>query len=110
MTEREGGGGGNAEFNDSADKCLESQVTFAGHLHNVMEKKYFDFQQPFSIGTVFSCIAIRAVREVVRMIRGHHQAAWCHPKHFLLEFACTGRKPALQQVLNASRVVAGHSI
>ena len=34
----------------------------------------------------------------------------CHPKHFLLESACTGQKPALQQVLNASCVVAGHSI
>ena len=41
-----------------------------------MEKKYFDFQQPLSIGTVFSCIAIRAVRQVVRMIRGKNQAAF----------------------------------
>ena len=31
-----------------------------------MEKKYFDFQQPLSIGTVFSCIAVRAVRQVYR--------------------------------------------
>ena len=34
----------------------------------------------------------------------------CHLKHFLLESACTGRKPAMQQVVNASCVVAGHSI